>query len=59
MSLICLFQILNGNYNQNSTVKLVLFTGIVARYLRFVVGVTHAGACFRVEVFGVPRSKGM
>ena len=59
MSLICLFQIFSGNYNQNSTVKHILYAGIVARYVRFVVGTKHGEACLRVEVFGVPRTKGL
>jgi len=49
----------NGNYNQTSTVKHILYSGIVARYFRFIVGVKQGEACLRVEVFGVPRSRGL
>ncbi|XP_073227971.1 uncharacterized protein [Porites lutea] len=45
----------NGNFDQNSVVKQILFSAFVARYLRFIVGPKHGEACLRVEVFGIPR----
>ncbi|CAH3166112.1 unnamed protein product, partial [Porites evermanni] len=45
----------NGNFDQNTVEKQILFSAFVARYLRFVVGSKHGGACLRVEVFGIPR----
>ena len=53
------FQTFNGNFDQNSVEKQILFSAFVARYLRFVVGSKHGGACLRVEVSGVPRSRGL
>ena len=53
------FQTFNGNFDQNSVEKQILFSAFVARYLRFVVGSTHGGACLRVEVSGIPRSRGL
>ena len=53
------FQTFNGNFDQNSVQKQILFRAFVARYLRFVVGSTHGGACLRVEVSGIPRSRGL
>ena len=57
--LISFFQTFHGNFDQNSVEKQVLFSAFVARYLRFVVGSTHGGACLRVEVSGIPRSRGL
>ena len=53
------FQTFNGNFDQNSVEKQILFSAFVARYLRFVVGSTHGGACLRVEVSGIPRRRGL
>ena len=53
------FQTFNGNFDQNSVEKQILFSAFVARYLRFVVGSTHGGACLRAEVSGIPRSRGL
>ena len=53
------FQTFNGNFDQNTVEKQILFSAFVARYLRFVVGSTHGGACLRVEVSGIPRSRGL
>ena len=53
------FQTFDGNFNQNTVEKQILFSAFVARYLRFVVGSTHGGACLRVEVSGIPRSRGL
>ena len=53
------FQTFNGNFDQNKVEKQILFSAFVARYLRFVVGSKHGGACLRVEVSGVPRSRGL
>ena len=53
------FQTFNGNFDQNSVEKQILFSAFVARYLRFVLGSTHGGACLRVEVSGIPRSRGL
>ncbi|CAH3036503.1 unnamed protein product, partial [Porites lobata] len=47
----------NGNFDQNTVEKQILFSAFVARYLRFVVGSKHGGACLRVEVSGVPRRR--
>ena len=59
----CLFlfvsQTFNGNFDQNKVEKQILFSAFVARYLRFVVGSKHGGACLRVEVSGVPRRRGL
>ena len=52
-------QTFNGNFDQNTVEKEILFSAFVARYLRFVVGSKHGGACLRVEVSGVPRSRGL
>ena len=52
-------QTFNGNFDQNSVEKQILFSAFFARYLRFVVGSTHGGACLRVEVSGIPRSRGL
>ena len=57
--LIFFFQTFNGNFDQNTVEKQILFSAFVARYLRFVVGSTHGGACLRVEVSGIPRSSGL
>ena len=53
------FQTFNGNFDQNTVEKQILFSAFVARYLRFVVGSKHGGACLRVEVSGVPRRRGL
>ena len=53
------FQTFNGNFDQNSVEKQILFSAFVARYLRFVVGSKHGGACLRVEVSGIPRRRGL
>ena len=53
------FQTFNGNCDQNSVEKRILFSAFVARYLRFVVRSKHGGACLRVEVSGIPRSRGL
>ena len=52
------FQTFNGNFDQNTVEKQILFSAFLARYLRFVVGSTHGGACLRVQVFG-NRSRGL
>ena len=52
-------QTFNGNFDQNTVEKQILFSAFVARYLRFVVGSNHGGACLRVEVSGIPRSRGL
>ena len=54
-----LFQTFNGNFDQNTVEKQILFSAFVARYLRFVVGSKHGGACSRVEVSGIPRRRGL
>ena len=53
------FQTFNGNFDQNTVEKQILFSAFVARYLRFVVGSKHGEACLRVEVSGIPRSRGL
>ena len=53
------FQTFNGNFDQSTVEKQILFSAFVARYLRFVVGSSQGGACLRVEVFGIPRSRGL
>ena len=53
------FQTFNGNFDQNTVEKQILFSAFVARYLRFVVGSKHGEACLRVEVSGIPRSRGV
>ena len=53
------FQTFNGNFDQNTVEKQILFSAFVARYLRFVVGSKHGEACLRVEVSGTPRSRGL
>ena len=53
------FQTFNGNFDQNTVEKQILFSAFVARYLRFVVGFKHGEACLRVEVSGTPRSRGL
>ena len=57
--LIFFFQTFNGNFDQNTVEKQILFSAFEARYLRFVVGSKHGGACLRVEVSGVPRRRGL
>ena len=57
--LIFFFQTFNGNFDQNTVEKQILFSAFVARYLRFVVGSKHGGACLRVEISGIPRSRGL
>ena len=52
-------QTFNGNFDQNTVEKQILFSAFVARYLRFVVGSKHGGACLRVEVSGIPRRRGL
>ena len=53
------YQTFNGNFDQNTVEKQILFSAFVARYLRFVVGSKHGEACLRVEVSGIPRSRGL
>ncbi|XP_067027507.1 receptor-type tyrosine-protein phosphatase T-like isoform X2 [Acropora muricata] len=48
-------KIFSGNYDNNTIVKHILYVGIVARHLRFVVGVKHGEACMRAAIFGAPR----
>ncbi|XP_015755649.1 PREDICTED: retinoschisin-like, partial [Acropora digitifera] len=45
-------KIFSGNFDKNTIVKHILYLGIVARHLRFVVGVKHGEACMRAAVFG-------
>ncbi|XP_067027504.1 receptor-type tyrosine-protein phosphatase S-like isoform X3 [Acropora muricata] len=48
-------KIFSGNYDKNTIVKHILYVGIVAKHLRFVVGVKHGEACLRAAIFGAPR----
>ncbi|XP_015759657.1 PREDICTED: uncharacterized protein LOC107338920 [Acropora digitifera] len=48
-------KIFSGNYDKNTIVKHILYVGIVARHLRFVVGVKHGEKCMRAAIFGAPR----
>ncbi|XP_067027638.1 uncharacterized protein, partial [Acropora muricata] len=48
-------KIFSGNYDNKTIVKHILYVGIVAKHLRFVVGVKHGEPCLRAAIFGAPR----
>ena len=52
------WQIFLGNYDSTSTVKEELYSGMVAKKVRFHVKTSHGLACLKLQLFGVKQSLG-
>ena len=42
-----------GNNDRNTTIKNILYEGVLTRYVRFLPTSNHTKVCIRVEIFGV------